>query len=114
MLLGLTAADMEAYLGSGPLYLHLLGCSGRGREFLAAGRKSRTLPLISNYSRVHAALKRACGSASPKFRLAEKMLRAEVGATALYTLLMHEAPAGDRNRDFYIDPVGLEGGDTYG
>ncbi|MFO7982025.1 MAG: nucleotidyltransferase [Desulfuromonadales bacterium] len=114
VLLGLEAAEMEAYLGSGPLYLHLLGYSERGREFLAAGRKCRSLPLISNYSRVHAALKRSCGKASLQFRLAEKMLNAEVRATALYSLLMFEAPDGDRNRDFYRDPVGLEGGDGDG
>jgi predicted nucleotidyltransferase len=53
--------EMEEFLSSGPLYLHLLGCSPRGRVFLAGCRKRLRVPLIANYSRIQATLKRHYG-----------------------------------------------------
>lgn len=93
--------DMEAFLQSGPLYLHLLGASDRGRSFLAACRRGLTLPLISNFSRVYAMLKRFYGERTERFRLAERMLACELRATCTYTLLMERWDGRNRNRDFF-------------
>lgn len=93
--------EMAAFLEAGPLYLHLLGASERGRAFLAATRQVRTLPLIGNFSRLYPILKRFYGGQSERFRLAERMLRLELRATRNYTLLMQRWEGESRNRDFF-------------
>ncbi len=101
VLLGSSCEEMDAFLATGPLHLHLLGCSERGHSFLAATRKLRTLPLVGNYSRIHSILKRRYGAGTPLHALAEQMLRQELRATRLYTLLMQRWDGGSRNRDFF-------------
>lgn len=93
--------EMEEFLAAGPLYLHLLGCTERGRAFLAGNRKRLGMPLVANYSRLHAALKRHYGPHSSCYRLAERMLALESRATRNYTLLMKKWDGGSRNRDFF-------------
>lgn len=100
-----SADEMQAHLEAGPLYLHLLGCSERGRMFLAASRKQRSLPLVANYSRVHALLKRFYGAGSQIHRQAERQLALELRATRNYTLLLRRPPQGSRSRDFYREPL---------
>lgn len=97
--------EMEAFLAAGPLYLHLLGCTGRGRTYLARCRKRLTLPLIANYSRIHAVLKRHYGPRSSRCRLAERMLALEARATRNYTLLLKKWRGDNRNRDFYEEMI---------
>ncbi|PLX91785.1 MAG: hypothetical protein C0621_10690 [Desulfuromonas sp.] len=99
LLLELTAAEMSETLAAGPLYLHLLGCSPAGQRFLAASRKKRDLPLVGNYSRVAAILKKRYGSGE-MYRLATLQLELERRATRLYTLLL-PGWRGERERDFY-------------
>jgi predicted nucleotidyltransferase len=101
--------EMEAFLASGPLYLHLLGCTGRGRAFLAGNRKRLSLPLVANYSRIHPTLKRHYGAQSVRCRLAERMLALETRATRNYTLLMKRWEGGSRNRDFFEEMRFAEG-----
>jgi len=103
VLLGSSAEEYGEFLDSGPLYLHLLGASERGRKFLAATRKDRNLPLIDNYSRVYARLRRFYGKVSRKSRLAEAQLSAEINATRLYGLLQKSRVAGGWSRDFSED-----------
>ena len=98
-----TAEEMTAWLESGPLYLHLLGATEKGRAWLAAGRKRRTLPLIGNYSRIAALLKKRYGAESRAFALAAGMLSLETRATANYTLLMRRRHDGPSARDYFID-----------
>lgn len=98
-----TAEEMTVWLESGPLYLHLLGASEKGRAWLAAGRKARTLPLVGNYSRIAALLKKRYGVPSRAFSLAAGMLRLETRATTNYTLLMQRWRGGARARDYFID-----------
>jgi predicted nucleotidyltransferase len=97
--------EMEAFLASGPLYLHVLGFSDRGRVFLAACRKSLTLPLVTNYSRVYPILKRFYHAGTKRYRLAERMLDLELRATCNYTLVQKRWPGGNRNRDFYEEVI---------
>jgi len=106
VLLGSSAPQYEEFLDSGPLYLHLLGASEKGRRFLAATRKDRNLPLIDNYSRVYARLRRFYGKVSRKSRLDEAQLAAEIDATRIYGLLMNERPPGGWSRDFHEDAIG--------
>ncbi|AMV73199.1 nucleotidyltransferase [Desulfuromonas carbonis] len=94
------AGAMAEVLAAGPLYLHLLGSSALGRRFLAARRQSISLPLIGNYSRLYAQLKRCYGVDNPIYRLAMAQLEGELRATRNYSLLMKEWPGGERNRDF--------------
>jgi predicted nucleotidyltransferase len=101
--------EMEEFLAAGPLYLHLLGCTPKGRAFLAGCRKRLSLPLIANYSRLHAALKRHYGAQSTRCRLAERMLALETRATRNYTLLMKRWEGGSRNRDFFEEMRFAEG-----
>jgi predicted nucleotidyltransferase len=92
---------MNDCLATGPLYLHLLGCSERGRRFLAASRKKRTLPLIDNFSRVYATLKRFYGPEDENYRRALRMLELDLRATRNYTLLLPGWQGGNRNLDFF-------------
>ncbi len=95
-----SSSEMEDFLAAGPLYLHLLGASRRGRRFLAACRKSLALPLVGNFSRVQAILKHRYGAGSENCRLAERMLACELRATRNHTLLLREW-GGNRNRDYF-------------
>lgn len=92
---------MADCLEGGPRYLHLLGCSKRGRRFLAASRKKRSLPLIGNFSRVHAILKNFYGHDSREHLQTLKMLDLDLRATRNYGLLLPGRPAGNCNRDFF-------------
>lgn len=98
-----TAEETTAWLKTGPLYLHLLGATEKGRSWLAAGRKARTLPLLGNYSRIVPLLKKRYGATSRAFFLASGMLRLETRATANYTLLMRRWRGGSRVRDYTTD-----------
>lgn len=101
ILLNLTAAEAGEQLSCGPPYLRLLGASARGEAFLAATRKERTLPLLANFSRATAQLKKFYGERSPDFARAAALLRLETRATRLYTLLLSQWEGADRNRDFF-------------
>ena len=102
-----SAAEMEAFLAAGPLYLRVLGATRRGEEILAAGRKVRTLPLLTNMSRAWNVLRRFYRDGR-RARIAERMLQADLRATRQYSLLVDWK--GNRNRDFFIDPVRLKSG----
>jgi predicted nucleotidyltransferase len=101
VLLGIKTNTATAMLEAGPLYLHLLGTSAKGEQFLARSRKDRSIPLVQNYSRIHPLLKRFYAVGSSKHALALQQLSLELRATKLYTLLLENWPGGMRNRDFY-------------
>jgi len=98
VLLGMNRSDVMELLAAGPRYLHLLAVSHKGQEFIAASRKSRELPLIQNFSRVYASLKRFYGVDSAAYQVALKQLDLELKATRIYTLQSWQQ---QRNRDFY-------------
>ena len=100
-----SSAVMAAALETGPLYLHLLGCSDRGRRFLSASRKQRSLPLIANFSRVYATLKRFYGPETERLKQALAILELDLRATRNYTLLLPGWSGGNRNRDFFQDVI---------
>lgn len=99
------AEAMAAFLDAGPRYLHLLGSSAKGRRFLAARRKHLALPVVGNFSRIHPLLKRHYGTTGPARQLAETMLASELRATRTYSLLLKTWPGGNRNRDFFLEPL---------
>lgn len=88
-------------LESGPLYLHLLGCSATGENFLACCRKKVEIPIVSNYSRIYVLLKRYYGADSQRYRMACELLELELRATRNYTLLMKSWQGNNRSRDFF-------------
>jgi hypothetical protein len=92
---------METFLQSGPHYLHLLGCSAVGEHFLAYCRRQVEIPIVSNYSRVYALLKRYYGSNTSRYRTAHAQLELELRTTRNYTLLMKLWRGESRNRDFF-------------
>jgi predicted nucleotidyltransferase len=97
------AESARAMLEQGPVYLHLLGCSRAGEAFLAAGRKKRSLPLISNYSRIHQQLRRFYGGESRQYRLALAQLALELRAGNNYALLQKGFSA--RRQNDFFEPV---------
>jgi len=101
LLLGMDKKVVPQLFSAGPQYLHLLAVSKKGRQFLAHSRKRRKIPLIQNFSRVYATLKRYYGTESTAYPLALQQLELELRATKIYTLLLHKYPGGARNRDFY-------------
>lgn len=104
-----SAEEVAACMASGPLYLHLLAASPRGRSFLASSRKTRSLPLLANYSRALSQLKRHYGDATATFELARRQLELELRASRNYTLLQRRWQGGERNRDFFEDVRTLDG-----
>jgi len=105
VLLGVRQAAMQQALAAGPRYLHLLGCSEAGKKYLAASRKGRSLPLIQNFSRVQAQLKRHYRAGSPDHRQALRQLGMQERATQVYSLLTRDRFAGHLNRDYSSDFV---------
>ena len=101
ILLGSRRSDIETALENGPLYLHLLGTSERGRRFLAACRRQMSLPLVQNFSRIYAILKRRYGVGSALFDAALRQVELETLATRSYTLLLPGWSGRSRNRDFF-------------
>ena len=101
LLLGMDKKVVPQLFSAGPQYLHLLAVSKKGRQFLAHSRKQRKIPLIQNFSRVYATLKRYYGAEPTASHLALQQLELELRATKIYTLLMHNYAGGSRNRDFY-------------
>ncbi|BCA80580.1 nucleotidyltransferase [Desulfuromonas sp. AOP6] len=99
------ADDMAAFLEAGPLYLHVLAFTAKGRAFLAACRKGRSLPLVQNYSRIQSILKRTYGAGSETCQLAQRLLELEVRAGRNYTLLQRQWPGGPRSGDYYRDVI---------
>ena len=104
ILLGLEKETARQLLEAGPQYLHLLGVSSRGRRFLAGTRTRREVPLVQNFSRIFAQLKRRYGRGSARYELAMQQLQLELTATRIYGLLLETLVAGQKNRDFY-EPV---------
>ncbi len=107
VLLGLRREAIEEALAAGPLYLHLLGCSARGRAWLAATRKRRQLPLVQNFSRVRARLKRWHGGDAVRCGQALRQLQLEERATRGYALLLKRRPPGSLQRDYGEELVRL-------
>ena len=105
ILLGWKVDQVKPLLGSGPKYLHLLGASRTGEQFLAQTRKQRSLPLIQNFSRIYASLKKFYGVDSLDYEFALAQLQMELTATRIYQLLLKAEPEGKQNRDFYQDVV---------
>lgn len=101
ILLGFNKEVTRRLLTDGPGYLHLLGVSERGRAFVAAGRKRRALPLIQNFSRVYAILKRRYGMGSESYGRALEQLALELRATRIFSLIIHNYSQSSRNYDFY-------------
>lgn len=99
--LNLSAVEVEEQLAYGPSYLRILGATAKGEAFLAATRKVRTLPFLSNLSRAPAHLKKYYGGSSLACRRALSLLSLETRATRHYTLLMQRWAGTDRNRDYY-------------
>ncbi|MFO7766787.1 MAG: nucleotidyltransferase family protein [Pelovirga sp.] len=100
VLLGIEAEVARLLLAAPPAYLHLLAVSERGEAFLASRRKRRTIPLIQNFSRVQALLKRRY-SADPETLLrAQNQLALQVRASRIYSLLQKNF-CGHRQRDYF-------------
>ena len=101
VLLGLRQATIRPLLAAFPGYLHLLGASPQGRKFISASRRQRQVPLVQNFSRIYAQLKRHYGMNSALYRQALEQLELELRATRMYSLLLYQFAGGSRNRDFY-------------
>ena len=101
VLLGMDKTVIPQLFSVGPRYLHLLAVSEKGQQFLASSRKERKVPLIQNFSRVYALLKRYYGAESKEYYLASQQLELELRATKIYTLLLQKYCGSTRNRDFY-------------
>jgi predicted nucleotidyltransferase len=105
LLLGIEKQTATELLTQKPAYLHLLAVSSTGQRFLAATRKQRQLPLIQNFSRIIANLKRCYGRDSQDYTRAWLQLQLQIKATRIYSLLQQRPSGGPRNRDFYQELI---------
>ena len=104
VLMQVQAADMSAFVQTGPLYLRLLGHNDTGRAVLARIRKKKTLPVIADPARSNHTLRKFYKQNQTMGRLAEEMMRCDVRATQLYSLLCRDFKGTYRNQD-YFQPV---------
>lgn len=109
LLNNLPAETAARLLDGGPRYLRLLGCSERGRRYLATVRRRARLPLLANLSRARAQLLRHYGGGTEAFRQARSMLDLDVRATCNYTLLLPGWQGERRDRDYYEEARQTEG-----
>ena len=100
VLLGIEAEAARFLLAAPPTYLHLLAASQRGETFLAARRKQRAIPLIQNFSRVQAILKRRYATEPEALQRAQGQLALQLRASRIYSLLQ-KSFRGQRQRDYY-------------
>ena len=100
VLLGIETMTAQRLLAASPTYLHLLAVSERGEKFLAAQRKRRTLPLLQNFSRVQAILKRRYGAEPETLQRAQSQLALQLRASRIYSLLQKNF-CGHRQRDYF-------------
>lgn len=101
ILLQVTKVEMQEFLQQGPLYLRLLGATGKGREILARSRTERSLPMISDPARARSSFRRFYRKQPELWRLAERMLDCDLRATRLYGLLQTSQQKEHRNKDFF-------------
>lgn len=100
VLLGIEAEVARLLLADPPAYLHLLAVSERGEKFLAARRKQRNIPLLQNFSRIQAILKRRYATEPEALQRAQSQLALQVRASRIYSLLQ-KSFCGQRQRDYY-------------
>ncbi|MBW6508416.1 MAG: nucleotidyltransferase [Desulfuromonadales bacterium] len=100
VLLAIVKETAQSLLASPPSYLHLLAVSERGEAFLASRRKRRTIPLIQNFSRIQAILKRRYGAEPEVLQRAQNQLDLQVRASRIYSLLQKNF-CGHRQRDYF-------------
>jgi predicted nucleotidyltransferase len=101
ILLQVPGDEMREFLQHGPMYLHLLGSTERGRQVLARVRSGKTLPMISDPARAKATLRRFYRGQPESYRLAEQMLKCDLRATRLYGLLQATQQKAHRNQDYF-------------
>ncbi len=101
--LGIEAEMARRLLAAPPAYLHLLAVSEQGEKFLAERRKIRTLPLIQNFSRIQALLKRRYGADPDALQRAQIQLALQLRASRIYSFLQKNF-SGHRQRD-YFEPL---------
>jgi predicted nucleotidyltransferase len=101
VLLQVADDEMREFLRLGPMYLRLLGASGRGRQVLARARTKKSLPMIADPARGKAGLRRFYWDRPAVYHLAERMLDCDLRATRLYGLLQANCRKGHRNQDFF-------------
>jgi hypothetical protein len=99
-MLGIEAEVARWLQAAPPAYLHLLAVSQRGEAFLATRRKQRTIPLIQNFSRVQAILKRRYATDPEALQRAQTQLTLQLRASRIYSLLQ-KSFSGQRQRDYY-------------
>ncbi|MBD1399738.1 nucleotidyltransferase family protein [Pelovirga terrestris] len=100
VLLGIEAEVARQLLAASPAYLHLLAVSDQGERFLAERRTLRTIPLIQNFSRIQAILKRRYDAEPEVLQRAQNQLDLQVRASRIYSLLQKNF-VGQRQRDYF-------------
>lgn len=101
-LLDFTAADADALSQAGPQYLHVLAFSPAGRDLMKQISRAGALPLLTRGSAVKALCENADAS------LAAAMLRLDVKATDLHSLLYPHAAERRSARDFTTSALPVE------
>lgn len=104
LVMGMKAAEVDDFLSRPIPYVQLLGTSKQGEMFLRQCRNDFPLPLINNFSRVHARLNRAYGRDSPMRKQAEWLVEMENRATRLYTLLLPGWQGASRQWNYFQQP----------
>ncbi|MEA3465565.1 MAG: nucleotidyltransferase family protein [Thermodesulfobacteriota bacterium] len=104
LVVGMKADEVDNFLSQPIPYVQLLGTSRQGELFLRQCRNDFSLPLISNFSRIHTQLNRTYGHDSPMRKQAEWLVEMENRATRLYTLLLPGWQGKSRQWNYFQQP----------
>ncbi|MBN2645783.1 MAG: nucleotidyltransferase family protein [Desulfuromonadaceae bacterium] len=102
--LSVSADEMADLLAKSPPFLILLGTTAKGEQFLSQCRKSLSVPLVGNFSRLISQLKRCYGADSPAMKRALALLDLHNRATRCYTLLLPKWQDRSRHWDYVRSP----------
>jgi len=103
--LGVTPAEMEAQLKYGVPFISLLGASAGGEAFLRQCRASLKIPVVGNFSRLNALLKRHYRSAPARLDQAHQLLELHNRSARMYSLLLPGWGEGSRHMDYTRAPL---------
>ena len=103
--LEVTTPEMELQLQHGVPFVPLLGATARGEAFLRQCRRSISVPVAGNFSRLNVNLRRRYQKEPERLAQAQKLLELHNRSARIYSLLLPGWEGPSRHLDYHHDPL---------